>query len=37
VFIDNQLGREQDYSLSDIAFDGDFKNLYMAEGARAAS
>jgi hypothetical protein len=34
VFIDNQLGREQDFSLSDIFFDFDFKNMYLAEGAR---
>ncbi len=35
VYIDNQLGREQEYSLSDIFFDLDFKNMYLAECARS--
>jgi hypothetical protein len=34
VYIDNQLGREQEYSLSDIFFDPGFKNMYLAECAR---
>ena len=35
VYIDNQLGREQEYSLSDIFFDPDFKNMYLVECARS--
>ena len=34
VYIDNRLGREQQYSLSDIFFDPDFKNMYLVECAR---
>ena len=35
VFIDNQLGREQEYSLSEILFDPDYKNMYLVECARS--
>jgi hypothetical protein len=35
VYIDNQLGKEQNYSLSDLVFDRDYHNLYLAEGGRS--
>ncbi len=34
VYIDNQLEKDQEYSLSDIFFDSDFKNMYLVECAR---
>jgi hypothetical protein len=34
VYIDNQLGKDENFSLSDLFFDPGFKNMYLAEGAR---